>query len=115
MLLVPSATAGYNCSSIHLPAEPVGTLASGASGLCNAYLPNSSVLARFFWVVRFYARNGFTVVIVDHTEDGTVTSNYAGWLAVRTILTSQTPVSPSNDSRYMMNWFLYSYLHVVKE
>ena len=65
------------------------------------------MLARFFWVVRLYTRNGFTVVIVDHTEDGTVSSNYSGWLAVRTILTSQTPESPSNDSRYMMNWLIY--------
>ena len=74
--------AGFDCNSILLPAEPVGALAPGKEGVCNAYLPTSSTLARFFWVVRLYARNGFVVIIDDHTGDATLKSDYGAWLGV---------------------------------
>lgn len=75
--------AGFNCSSILLPAEPVGALAPGEEGICNAYLPISSTLARFFWVIRLYARNGFVVIIDDHTGDTTVKGDHGAWRGVR--------------------------------
>ncbi len=39
---------------------------------CNEYLPSDSTINRFVWVVQYLARNGFYVIIDDHTEDATV-------------------------------------------
>ncbi len=40
-------------------------------------------MARFFWVIRLYARNGFFVMIDDHTEDPTFSQSPSTWLQVR--------------------------------
>ena len=39
-------------------------------------------MARFFWVIRLYARNGCFVIIDDHTEDLTVVDDPGTWLQV---------------------------------
>ena len=47
---------------------------------CNAYLPSDSTLARFLWVVSFYAANLFYVLIDNHLrEDPTALDDPAGW------------------------------------
>ena len=53
-----------------------------ARGSCR-YLPTDSTMARFFWVIRLYARNGFFVMIDDHTEDPTFSQSPDTWLQVR--------------------------------
>ena len=40
-------------------------------------------MARFFWVIRLYARNGFFVIIDNHTEDPTVENDPSLWFQVR--------------------------------
>ena len=47
------------------------------------YLPTDSTMARFLWVIRLYARNGFFVMIDDHTEDPTFNQDPGTWLQVR--------------------------------
>jgi aryl-phospho-beta-D-glucosidase BglC (GH1 family) len=59
-----------------LPFPPTRT-----AGKCNDYLPTTTILDRFVWVVQFYVRNGFYVLIDDHLrEDQTVlTKGAAAW------------------------------------
>lgn len=38
-----------------------------ANGQCNIGMPNN-VFDRFLWVINYYARSGFKVVIDDHGE-----------------------------------------------
>lgn len=55
--------------------------AATAPGLCNAYLPDSTTLARFLWVVDYFARNGFYVVLDNQFNlDQTVLKDQAQWL-----------------------------------
>ena len=51
------------------------------SNLCNDYLPNHSTLDRFLWVINFFAKNGFYVLIDNHLrEDQTVLENSETWV-----------------------------------
>ena len=36
------------------------------SGTCNLNLPNSSVYARFIYIIRYLTRQGFYLIIDDH-------------------------------------------------
>ena len=67
-----------------VPATQAGAWAAPAAtapGLCNAYLPDSSTLARFLWVVDYFARNGFYVVLDNQFNlDQTVLKDQALWL-----------------------------------
>ncbi len=50
-------------------------------GMCNSYLPNTSTLDRFIWTVRFFAKNGFYVLIDNHLrEDQTVLEDPERWV-----------------------------------
>lgn len=50
------------------------------AGQCNGYLPNDTTWNRFKWVVSFYARNGFYVLIDNHLrEDRTALDDPSGW------------------------------------
>jgi hypothetical protein len=43
---------------------PPGAIATdGSSGRCNSYIPSTTVLDRFLWVVNVLARNSFVIVI----------------------------------------------------
>ncbi len=70
---------------------------SRTAGRCNDYLPNDTTLNRFLWVVNFFAKNGFYVLIDNHLrEDQTVLEDPQGWVQdwVRLVtLISQDPVS----------------------
>ena len=63
----------------------VSSSIAGSHGQCVTcrYLPTDSTMARFFWVIRLYARNGFFVMIDDHTEDPTFSQSPTTWLQVR--------------------------------
>ena len=50
-----------------------------AKGQCNGYLPTSSSRDQFLWVVDFYVRNGFYVLVDNHSEDHTVVENGDEW------------------------------------
>ena len=50
--------------------------------MCNSDLPTDTVRNRFLYVVQFFARNGFYVVIDDHLRsDTTVLTDPAGWVS----------------------------------
>jgi hypothetical protein len=48
-------------------------------GECDDYLPNDTTLNRFLWVINFFAKNGFYVLIDNHTEDPTVLQSATTW------------------------------------
>ena len=55
--------------------------AATAPGLCNAYLPGDTTLARFLWVVNYLAQNGFYVVLDNQFNlDQTALKDPAQWL-----------------------------------
>lgn len=59
-----------------LPSPP----ASRTPGQCNEYLPNDSTFNRFVWVAKFYANNGFYVLVDNHLrEDQTALNDPNGW------------------------------------
>lgn len=65
-------------------------------GMCDDYFPNDTTLNRFLWVINFFAKNGFYVLIDDHREDQTVLQNTQQWLQYWVNLVtaiSQDPVS----------------------
>ena len=69
---------GVNADNSKAPTLP--NPAPQTPGVCNSYLPNTSVLDRFLWVVHFYASNGFYVIIDDHSNlDTTVIDNPTLW------------------------------------
>lgn len=45
-----------------LPSPPTG----GTAGVCNSYVPSDSTFNRFVYIVQFFARNGFYILLV-HT------------------------------------------------
>lgn len=66
--------------SAQLPAPPQG----GLPGVCNGYVPNDSLFNRFVYVVQFFARNGFYIILDNQLNfDTTVLDNQAGWVKVR--------------------------------
>lgn len=68
--LTESEGCGAGCStSVLLPAEPTGAPPpDGSPATINAYYQQSSTFNRFVWTVRFLCRNGFFVIIDNHTE-----------------------------------------------
>ena len=66
-------------------------------GMCNDYIPNTSTLDRFLWVINFFAHNGFYVLIDNHLrDDQTVLESAQTWVQdwVRLVTAiSQDPIS----------------------
>lgn len=51
------------------------------AGVCNNYLPNSSTLDRFVWTAKFFAKNGFYVLVDNHLrEDQTALEDPNKWV-----------------------------------
>ena len=68
-------------------------------GMCDNYFPNDTTLNRFLWVVNFFAKNGFYVLIDNHLrEDQIAIQNPQKWVEdwVKLVTAiSQDPVSKS--------------------
>lgn len=80
-----------------IPAQ-IYTPPNATPGIANSYLPNDTTLNRFLWVINFFARNGFYVLIDDHTEDSTVLNGTNQWVQdwVKLVTAiSQDPISKS--------------------
>ncbi|BDA41280.1 probable major extracellular endoglucanase at C-terminar half [Coccomyxa sp. Obi] len=91
--------AGLNPPLLTTPGD-----ALGASGVCNADLPNTSAYARFLYVVRFFAANGFYVLIDNHLSfDNTAVSNTAQWLTWYKQLMTDIVQLPSTRNRVMID------------
>ena len=64
-------------SDAPLPKSPAPVL----SGVCNNYLPSDTILNRYLYVVRYYAQNGFYVLIDNHLNvDPTAVNNPTLWV-----------------------------------
>lgn len=51
------------------------------SGVCNSYLPSDTILNRYLYVVRYYAQNGFYVLIDNHLNvDPTAVNDPTLWV-----------------------------------
>ena len=73
-------------------------------GVCNSYLPNTSVLDRFLWVVRFYASNGMYVIIDNHSNlDSTVVENPTLWAQQWGMLAKRIAADPVASAYVMID------------
>jgi hypothetical protein len=71
---------------------------------CNGYLPNDTTLNRFLWVVNFFAKNGFYVLIDNHLrEDQTVLENQATWVQDWVQLATAIAQDPISKDRVMID------------
>ena len=82
---------------------PALSYTSGQSYV-NQYLSNTNVMARFIYVINFFAKNGFYVLIDNHSEDNSMTSNQVAWTAnwksLATTIKNGMPVASSNRVMY---------------
>lgn len=72
----------------------------------NELLPNDNVLNRFMWVIDFFAKNGFYVLIDDHREDATITTNQDKWVSDWKSLAQKINSSMSSSSSQMVMYDL---------
>jgi hypothetical protein len=49
-----------------------------STGTCNANLPDSSVYARFIYLIRYLARQGFYVIVDNHFNVDTLAADNPG-------------------------------------
>lgn len=70
----------------------------------NQYLPANTVMDRFMYVINFFAKNGFYVLIDNHTEDNSIITNQTTWIAnwtrLATSIINRMPSSSSNMVMY---------------
>lgn len=73
-------------------------------GQSNDYFPNDTSLNRFLWVVNFFAKNGFYVLIDNHLrEDQTVLQDSQLWLQQWTDLVSKISQDPVSKKMLMID------------
>jgi aryl-phospho-beta-D-glucosidase BglC (GH1 family) len=83
---------------------PLASPPDRSSGQCNGYLPNDSTFNRFVWVVDFFARNGFYVLIDNHLrEDQTALENPDLWVHQWVELVTAIEASPAARGRLMID------------
>lgn len=84
--------------------SPLGSPASRKEGMCNDYLPNDSTLNRFLWVVDFFAKNGFYVLIDNHLrEDQTAIENKDKWVQDWVKLATEISKNPEASKKVMID------------
>ncbi len=67
----------------------------------NQYLPNSTVMNRFLYVIDFFAKNGFYVLIDNHTEDGSI-SDSTNWINNWKVVAANIATNLSKTSNNMV-------------
>lgn len=73
-------------------------------GQCNSYLPNTTTWDRFKWVVSFYAKNGFYVLIDNHLrEDQTALEDANKWAGLWAKLVQELSVDPVVRRKLMVD------------
>lgn len=73
-------------------------------GQCNGYLPNDSTWNRYKWVVSFYARNGFYVLIDNHLrEDPSALEDGDKWAGLWAQLVKELVTDPEVKRRLMVD------------
>ena len=75
------------------------------SGSCNEYLPSDTVFNRYVWVVQFYTRNGFYVLMDNHfREDQTVlTAGTQSWASQWANLVQTVLKDPSTHGKIFVD------------
>ena len=75
-------------------------------GSCNYYLPNTAVFDRFVFVVRFFAQNGFYVLLDDQSQgDPTVLNDIPTWIGYWTELMKEFAADPATNPYIMVDPF----------
>lgn len=73
-------------------------------GMCDNYFPNDTTLNRFLWVVNFFAKNGFYVLIDNHfREDETALQNPQQWVKDWVQLVTAISSDPISKSMLMLD------------
>lgn len=100
-------------ASVTNPSQPVPSTATippmiapptRVAGKCNDYVPNTSTLDRFVWVVNFFAKNGFYVLIDNHLrEDQTALQNRQEWLELWKDLVGRISQDPLSKKMLMID------------
>lgn len=84
--------------------SPLGSPASQKEGVCNSYLPNDSTMNRFLWVVDFFAKNGFYVLIDNHLrEDQTALESKDKWVQEWVKLATEISKNPEASKKVMID------------
>ncbi|HSW86842.1 MAG TPA: cellulase family glycosylhydrolase [Rhabdochlamydiaceae bacterium] len=74
------------------------------AGMCDDYFPNDTTLNRFLWVVNFFAKNGFYVLIDNHfREDQTVLASPQQWVQDWVQLVTAISKDPVSKSMLMVD------------
>lgn len=83
---------------------PLTAPAERTPGRCNDYFPNTTTLDRFLWVVNFFAKNGFYVLIDNHLrEDSTVLEDRHLWVQQWTDLVIRISEDPISKKMLMID------------
>lgn len=73
-------------------------------GMINDYLPNDSTFNRFLWVINFFAKNGFYILIDNHLrEDQTALENPQEWVQNWVHLATAIAQDPIAKDRVMLD------------
>lgn len=74
------------------------------TGMVNDYLPNASTFNRFLWVVNFFAKNGFYVLIDNHLrEDQTALEDSDKWVQHWVQLATAIAQDPISKKQVMLD------------
>lgn len=77
---VVQATTDPSSNAAAQSAPPPVSAAPQTPGVCNSYLPNSSTLDRFLYILKYFAQNGIYTVIDNHLNlDSTAVDNPTQW------------------------------------
>jgi aryl-phospho-beta-D-glucosidase BglC (GH1 family) len=86
------------------PIPPLAAPPSRTEGRSNDYFPNDTTLNRFLWVVNFFAKNGFYVLIDNHLrEDETVLEDQRLWVQQWTDLVIRISEDPVSQKMLMID------------
>ncbi|KAK9830825.1 hypothetical protein WJX74_009052 [Apatococcus lobatus] len=95
-----AANAASNVAFQVSPANP------SPPGTCNYYLPDDSVLSRFIYTVRFFAQNGFYVLLDDQSQgDPTVLNDIPTWVYYWTNMMGIFAQDPNTNPYIMVDPF----------
>ncbi|BDA48323.1 hypothetical protein COCOBI_11-5840 [Coccomyxa sp. Obi] len=101
----PSVPSGLKASGLSEP--PQAPPALPEDNTCNAYLPNDSTFHRYLWVIRYFASQGFYVVVDYQTMNGGPEDNIFdkdAWMAQWVDLVTQlVQYAPETHGRLLLD------------
>lgn len=86
------------------PAPPLPSPPVYSNNECNGYLPSNSTRERFIWVAKFFAKNGFYVMVDNHLrEDQTALEDEDKWSSAWGDLARDLTEDPDLKSRLILD------------